>query len=147
MKTRSFEVVLASPKTRFAPVRHHASPYVLPPLCYRRFFGEGDREEVPSAATVRLTYSVSLFTAIRKYGSAHALRTTTPYEITFTSRAKLVVDVCMGYFRTHDRRRACFPGRRGDLHYDRTMPHVSFPPRSEAPTVCRLYPKWGCLCG
>ena len=73
---------------------------------------EGCKEdEVPSAGILMPPCSFHPVRAIRKYDSAHALRTTTTYEQASAARAELVVDVSLGYFRAHDCWRARSPAR------------------------------------
>ena len=85
---------------------------------------------MPFAWTLRPPCSVHPVTAIRKYGSADALRTTTSSDEASAVRAKLHVDVGMGYFRAHDCRRACFSARRRDSE---VTTHLSCTRRSAAP--------------
>ena len=84
-------------------------------------------DEAASARILRPRCSVLPFTAIRKFGSANALRTTTPHEQASAARTKLVVDVGMGYSRAHDCWGACSPAWRGDLRSYGAMPHLSRP--------------------
>ena len=46
---------------------------------------ESIRDQVPSAGILRPRYSVCPFTLIRKYGAVNASRTTTSYEIAFST--------------------------------------------------------------
>ena len=90
----------------------------------------GIQDEVPFAGIPRPLCAVHPVTAIRKYGSADALRTTTSSDKASAVRAKLHVDVGMGYFRAHDCRRACFSARRRDSE---VTTHLSCTRRSAAP--------------
>ena len=84
LKTRSFEGVLASREWRFASVWHHASPG-KPCRHARPLRAERIPDRVPSAGILRPTYSVCPCPRIRKYEAVNASRTTTSYEIAFST--------------------------------------------------------------
>ena len=67
---------------------------------------------------------------IRKYGSAHALRTTTSYDKASAARAELPVDVVMRYFREHGGWTVGAPTRRRESRTYDTMPLLSCRRRS-----------------
>ena len=90
------------------------------------------RGDTPSAEILRPSGPAPSVTAIRKYGSADAHWTTTSYEQAMAARAKLAVDVGMGYFRAHGCRRAYSSGRRGDSRSYGGMPPRACPRRPAA---------------
>ena len=68
--------------------------------------------EIPSAELPRPACSVHPVTAIRKYGAANTLQTTS-YDKAVAGRTKLSVDVGIGCSRAPGCWRACSPARRG----------------------------------
>ena len=104
-----------------------------PAPCAAPLWEAGNEDEAPSAGTLRPPCSARPVTAIRNYGPANALQTTTSYEQAFAVRATLVIDLGMGSFRTHNCWRACSPARRRDLRsWQPATPHLSCPCRSAA---------------
>ena len=72
------------------------------------------QDKYSSAGILRPSWSVSPLTAIRGNGSVIACRARLAYDAVFAPGAKIVVSASGGYFRIHNRLRACSLARRGD---------------------------------
>ena len=125
--TRLSDGIPSRPERRFAIAQRHGSPLLSSPVCCRAVGSWYPRRGSVLGGFLLPPCSDPSATAIRKNGSANALRTTTSYEQALAARFKIVAPKP---FRVHNCWGACSSGRRGDSRSYGAMPLLSCPRRS-----------------